>query len=104
MDREGGNVYNIPVSGQTLSTGAGGWDLCTITANSSGRLEIARVEVTIHSSQIATYPALALQLLTGSTGTSTGAAITPAPAKRYSGAKAADFTATGPSSMTDARG
>jgi hypothetical protein len=30
--REGGCVYNIPVSGQTLSIGAGGWDLSGITA------------------------------------------------------------------------
>lgn len=93
----GGNVYNVCLSAQTLTTQAGGWDLVTITANSSSRLEIARIDVTIQSSQTATYPGMGLQLLTGSTGVSTGAAITPAPVKRYSGAKAADFTATGPS-------
>jgi len=95
--REGGNVYNIPLAAVALSS-ANVWDLLTLTANSSGRIELVRVEVVLQTTQYAVFPALGLQIMTGSTGVSTAAAITPVNVKRASGNKAADFTAAGQSS------
>ncbi len=98
MAREGGNVYNIPISATTLST-VNVWDLFTFTASSSGRFELVRVEVVLHSTQYVIFPALGFQILTGSTGVgSTASAITPVNVKRTTGNKAADFTATGATS------
>lgn len=92
--RDGGNVYNVPISAAALSS-ANTWDVFTLTASSSGRFEIVRIEAVLQST---TVSAIGFQLLTGSTGVSTGAAITPVNVKRYSGNKSADFTATNLSS------
>jgi hypothetical protein len=73
-------------------------DVLTITASSSSRIAVLRIEATLITTQYTTFPALGLQLMSGSTGTSTGTAITPVNVLRRSNNKAADFTATGPSS------
>jgi hypothetical protein len=93
----GGPVFDIPIAAATLSTG-GPWDLFGLTASSSSRLEIQRIEITLQTSQFSTFPGLAFLLITGSTGSSTGAAITPVNVRRHSGVVTAPFTATGPSS------
>jgi hypothetical protein len=70
----------------------------TVTASSSSRLAIMRIEVTLVTTQFSTFPALGLQLMSGSTGTSTGAAVTPVNVRRHAGVVASPFAATGASS------
>jgi len=97
MNPSGGPIFNIPISAAALST-VGAWDLVGITAQSSGRLEIMGISLTIVSTQFSTASGLALTLLRGSSAASTGASISPAPIKGWSGASSANFTVTGPSS------
>jgi hypothetical protein len=94
----GGITYNIPIASQALTTGAGGWDLLTITASSSSRFELVKVDLQIVSTQATVWPGIGLQLMRGSTGVSTGAAIVPANVKGWTGAQSAGLTATAPSS------
>lgn len=92
-----GPVYAVPLSTTSLTT-AGGWDLLTVTADSSARLEVVEVNLVVVSTQFTAGSALALQFLRGSTAASTGAAITPRNVKGWSGAPSAAFTVAGPSS------
>ena len=88
-----GNVFTVSLAAAALTT-ANAWDALTISANSSSRLEIQKIEVVWHATQQTSLPALGFQLMTGSTGASTGAAITPVNVERRSNSKSADFTAT----------
>jgi hypothetical protein len=92
-----GPLYTVALTTTTLSTGAG-WDVLTVTANSSARLEVVAIDLVLASTQFTSGSALALQVLRGSTGASTGAAITPQNVKGHTGAPSASFTAAGPSS------
>jgi hypothetical protein len=96
-DNSGGPVFTIPISAAALST-VGGWDVVGITAQSSGRLEVLDISLTIVSTQFTTAAGLAITLLRGSTAASTGASILPQNVKAWSGASTALFTVTGPSS------
>jgi hypothetical protein len=96
-NHSGGPVFTIPITAAALST-VGAWDLAGITAQSSGRLEVIDISMTIVSTQFSTAPGLALTLLRGSSAASTGASISPAPVKGWPGASTANFTASGPSS------
>jgi len=97
MHASGAPVFHIPIASAALST-AGAWDLCGVTAQSSGRLELLGIDLVIASTQFANGSGIALQFLRGSTGLSTGAAILPRNVKGWSGASTAFFGATGPSS------
>jgi hypothetical protein len=90
MHASGGNIYNIPIVAASLSTG-GPWDLCGLTAQSSGRLEVIGIVLTIVTTQFSTAPGLAITLLRGSSGTSTGTAILPQNVKGWSGASTAPW-------------
>jgi hypothetical protein len=96
-NQSGGPIFTIPIIAASLST-AGPWDVAGITAQSSGRLEVLGIDLTLVSTQFSSAAGLALTLLRGSTGVSTGAAIAPANVKAWSGASTANFTVTGPSS------
>jgi hypothetical protein len=91
-----GPFFTVPLSTTTLST-AGGWDLFTVTADSSSRLELAEVNLVVASTQFTSWSALTLLFMRGSTAASTGAAITPRNVKPWN-ASAAAFTVAGPSS------
>jgi hypothetical protein len=97
MHNSGGPIFNIPIINASLST-ANAWDLVGLTADSSGRLEILDIMLTIASTQFSSGSGLAITLLRGSTGTSTGAALAPKNVKGWSGAPTPAFTASGPSS------
>lgn len=92
-----GPHFWVPLTTSALTT-ANGWDLLTVTADSSARLEIIGFHLAIASTQFTNGSALALQIMRGSTGSSTGASITPRPVKGHSGTPSAAFTAAGPSS------
>lgn len=94
------NVYSIPIYKQTIST-AGPADIFGILASTSpvSRVEVLAINLSVSSSAVSGTPqALALQLLRGSTASSTSAAITPVNLRGWSGAPSAGSSATGPSS------
>jgi hypothetical protein len=96
MHNSGGPIFNIPIINASLST-ANAWDLAGLTADSSGRLEIIDIMLTIASTQFSSGSGLAITLLRGSTSASTGAALAPKNVKGWSAPTPA-FTASGPSS------
>src|SRR5262245_2535028 len=98
MHQSGAPVFNVPIVSAALTTSVSAWDLVGITAQSSGRLEIVGIDLVIASTQFANGSGIALQFLRGSTGTSTGASITPRNVKGWAGASTAFFSASGPSS------
>lgn len=91
------SIYNIPLSAISLTT-ANAWDLFTITADSSARFELVKVQLQIASTLSALTHAIGLQLMRGSTAASTGAAVTPINIKGWTGALSASLTATQQSS------
>jgi hypothetical protein len=93
-----GPLYSIALATATLST-ANAWDVLSITADSSAsRVELVELRLCLVSTQYTSAPALGLQLLRGSTSSSTGASITPRNIKGHPNPPSAAFTAAGPSS------
>lgn len=97
MHNNAGPIYSVPLTTTALSS-ANGWDVLSVTANSSARLELVRLCLVVASTQFTSGSALAVQFLRGSTAASTGAAITARNVKGHTGALSASFTAAGPSS------
>lgn len=94
-----GNVYSIPFASQAVSTNA--FDLVGIYASTSpiSRVEIMSIDIAVISSAVSATPQLCqVQLLRGSTASSTSAAITPVNLKGWSGAPTAGSSATLPCS------
>jgi hypothetical protein len=97
MQGNAGPTYTVPLTTTSLTT-ANGWDILTVTADSSARLEVVEVNLAFASTQFASGSGLALQFLRGSTAASTGASITPRNIKGHPSPPSAAFTAAGPSS------
>ena len=95
----GGIIYNIPISASALST-SNTWDLFTVTADSSSRVELVEIDLVLLSSAYTAFPALGVKLLRGSTTVaSTTLAVTPVNVRgAWTGSLAASLTATSVSS------
>jgi hypothetical protein len=94
-----GNVFAIPFASQAVSTNA--FDLVGIYASTSpiARVEIMSIDIAVISSGVSLTPQLCqVQLLRGSTASSTSAGVTPVNRKGWAGAPSAGSSATLPCS------
>ena len=81
-----GSIYTAPFSSVVIST-AGSWDLLTLTAPSNSRVAILEIRLGQYTQfGDAKAGVQSLQIMTGSTATSTGAAITPLNVDGHTGA------------------
>jgi hypothetical protein len=96
-DGREGNVFTVPIVAQSLST-AGPADVWGFQAPAGSRFEVMSVMLGQTSTAASGVQGLGVSLFRGSTGVSTGGAITPSNTKGWSGAPVAGTTVTGPSS------
>lgn len=91
-----GPVYTAPFSAQSLSTNA--QDLWCLTAGSSSRVVVREIRLGQYTEfGDAQAELLSLQLMTGSTAPSSGAAIVPINVRTHAGAPIATSSVVGPS-------
>jgi hypothetical protein len=91
-----GSIYTAPFSSVVIST-AGSWDLLTLTAPSNSRVAILEIRLGQYTQfGDAKAGVQSLQIMTGSTATSTGAAITPLNVDGHTGASTGKTAVSGP--------
>jgi hypothetical protein len=90
-------TFSVPIVAQALTT-AGPVDIWGFLAPAGSRFEVLSVMLGQTSTAASGVQGLGVSLFRGSTGVSTGAAITPANSKGWSGAPTAGTVVTGPSS------
>ncbi|MGA7327649.1 MAG: hypothetical protein WBX25_24935 [Rhodomicrobium sp.] len=92
-------LFAVPFADVTISSTASAWDLVTLTAPSSGRVEIREIRLGQKSTNTANNQQVDVQMFTGTVSSSLGgAAITPVNFKRWPAAPVAGTAAVGPSS------
>ena len=92
-------LFTVPFADVTISSTASAWDLVTLTAPSSGRVEIREIRLGQKSTNIANNQQVDIQMFTGTVSSSVGgAAVTPVNFKRWAAAPVAGTAAIGPSS------